>query len=117
VLKLYEVLKKNPLEALVMLQEEWFLHFKEKEQFDQGLDLLLLLYKDLLYLQLEKSSQVVYVSEMTRLQQYALHASGRQVADGLSYILEAKRKLQANMNPQLLMEELVLRLQEGSSFV
>ena len=117
VLKLYEVLKKNPLEALVMLQEEWFLHFKEKEQFDQGLDLLLLLYKDLLYLQLEKTSQVVYVGEIGRLQQYALHISGRQVADGLSWILEAKRKMQANMNPQLLMEELVLRLQEGSSFV
>jgi DNA polymerase III subunit delta' len=32
-------------------------------------------------------------------------------------VLEAKRKLQANMNPQLLMEQLVLKLQEGSAFV
>jgi len=117
VLKLYEVIKKNPLEALVMLQEEWFLHFKEKEQFDQGLDLLLLLYKDLLYLQLGKSSQIVYVGELARLQQSALHVSGHRIADGMAMILEAKRKLQANMNPQLLMEELVLKLQEGSSFV
>jgi DNA polymerase-3 subunit delta' len=35
----------------------------------------------------------------------------------MSAILEAKRKLAANMNPQLMMEELVLKLQEGSSFV
>jgi DNA polymerase-3 subunit delta' len=51
------------------------------------------------------------------LRQYALETSGRRLSDQMSAILEAKRKLQANMNPQLMMEELVLNLQEGSSFV
>ena len=46
-----------------------------------------------------------------------LQTSGRRLAEQMTVILEAKRKLQANMNPQLLMEQLVLRLQEGSSFV
>ena len=70
--KLYEVLKKNPLEAMVALQEEWFLHFKDKEQVDRGLDLLLLIFKDLLYIQIGKQEQVVFVSEIVRLEQYAL---------------------------------------------
>jgi DNA polymerase-3 subunit delta' len=35
----------------------------------------------------------------------------------MSAILDAKRKLERNMNPQLMMEQLVLKLQEGSSFV
>jgi DNA polymerase-3 subunit delta' len=117
VLKLYEVLKKNPLEAMVTLQGDWFSHFKEKEQINRGLDLLLLIFKDLLYIQLDKQEQLVFKAESDRLRQYALETSGRRLSDQMSAILEAKRKLAANMNPQLMMEELVLNLQEGSSFV
>lgn len=117
VLKLYEVLKKNSLEALVTLQENWFTHFKEKEQIDRGLDLLLLIFKDLLYIQLGKKDQVVYLNESSRLEQFALQTSGRRLTEQMAAILEAKRKLHANMNPQLLMEELVLKLQEGSTLV
>lgn len=117
VLKLYEVLKKNQLEAMVNLQVEWHPHFKEKEQIDRGLDLLLLIFMDLLYIQLGKREQVVYKRDFERLKQLALQVSSRSLAEQMSAILEAKRKLQANMNPQLLMEQLVLKLQEGSSFV
>ncbi|WP_040206594.1 DNA polymerase III subunit delta' [Neobacillus jeddahensis] len=117
VVKLYEVLKKNPLEAMVMLQSDWFSHFKEKEQIHRGLDLLLLIFKDLLYIQLDKQEQMVFIEEDERLRQFALQTSGRRISDQMSAILEAKRKLQANMNPQLMMEQLVLKLQEGSSFV
>ncbi|MGG3560820.1 DNA polymerase III subunit delta' [Neobacillus rhizosphaerae] len=117
VLKLYEVLKKNQLEAMVTLQGDWFLHFKEKEQINRGLDLLLLIFKDLLYIQLDKQEQIVFIEENERLKQFALQSSGRRISDQMSAILEAKRKLQANMNPQLMMEQLVLKLQEGSSFV
>lgn len=117
VVKLYEVLRRSPLESLLVLQEEWFGHFKEKEQIDRGLDLLLLIFKDLLYIQVGKSDQVVFVNERNRLEQFALHCSPKSLTGQLSSILEAKRKLQANMNPQLLMEQLVLNLQEGSTFV
>ncbi|MDP4161542.1 MAG: DNA polymerase III subunit delta' [Bacillota bacterium] len=117
VVKLYEVLNKNPLEAMVNLQGDWFLHFKEKEQLDRGLDLLLLIIKDLLYIQLDKQDQIVFKKESERLKQFALHASGRRISEQMAAILDAKRRLQANMNPQLLMEQLVLKLQEGSSFV
>lgn len=117
VLKLYEVLKKNPLEAMVSLQGDWHQHFKEKEQIDRGLDLLLLIFKDLLYIQLGRPEQIVYQKETERLKQFALKEPGRRIAEQMAVILDAKRKLQANMNPQLLMEQLVLKLQEGSSFV
>ncbi|MEW8988126.1 MAG: DNA polymerase III subunit delta' C-terminal domain-containing protein, partial [Bacillus sp. (in: firmicutes)] len=77
----------------------------------------LLIFKDLLYIQLGNDQQVVFQSEMDRLRQYSLQTTGRSLAEQMSAILEAKRKLQANMNQQLLMEQLVLKLQEGSSFV
>lgn len=114
VVKLFSVLKKNPLEALTALQEEWFLHFKDKEQIDRGLDLLLLIFKDLLYIQIGKQNRIVFIGERSLLEQSALQISGRKLAEQMTAILEAKGKLAANMNPQLLMEQLVLRLQEGS---
>ena len=117
VVKLYEVLKKGPLEAMVMLQSDWFQHFKEKEQIHRGLDLLLLIFKDLLYIQLDKEEQIVFKGESERLKQFALTTSRRRLTDTMSTILEAKRKLDANMNPQLMMEQLVLKIQEGSTFV
>ncbi|PLR93322.1 DNA polymerase III subunit delta' [Bacillus sp. T33-2] len=117
VLKLYEALKNHSLEALVTLQEHWFGHFKEKDQVDRGLDLLLLMFKDLLYIQLGKRDQVVYLNEISRLEQFALQTSGRRLTEQMAAILEAKRKLHANMNSQLVMEELVLKLQEGSTLV
>lgn len=58
VVKLYEVLKLNSLKALLYLQTDWFTHFKEREQVDRGLDLLLLIYKDLLYIQLDKRTSL-----------------------------------------------------------
>ena len=63
------------MKALVYLQEEWFLHFKDKEQIDRGLDLLLLIFKDLLYIQIGKQEQAVFISEIYVLEQYALQTS------------------------------------------
>ncbi|RFU62627.1 DNA polymerase III subunit delta' [Peribacillus glennii] len=117
VLKLYEVLQSNPMRALVYLQEEWFLHFKEKEQLDRGLDVLFLIYKDLLYIQLDKRNLVIFQNKLGEFESHALQISQKRLADKMGHILEAKRKLMSNTNPQLLMEQLVLNLQEGSSFV
>ena len=114
VVKLYEVLKHNPMKALLYLQTDWFSHFKEREQIDRGLDLLLLIYKDLLYMQLDKRDFVVFQNMLKEYESHALQLSQRRLADYMSSILEAKRRLASNTNPQLLMEQLVLNLREGS---
>lgn len=117
VLKLYEVLKQSPLHAMTALQDEWTLHFKEKSQLDMGLDLLLLLYKDILYIQLGKEEQLVYPDQHEKLKVDALQTSSKRLSEQMTTVLEAKRKLHANINSQLLMEQLVLNLQGGPSFV
>ena len=114
VVKLYEVLKQNPMKALIYLQTDWFSHFKEREQLDKGLDLLLLIYKDLLYIQLDKQDFVVFQNMLKEYESHAFQISQRRLANNMSSILEAKRRLLSNTNPQLLMEQLVLNLQEGS---
>ncbi|MBS4175792.1 DNA polymerase III subunit delta' [Bacillus sp. FJAT-49736] len=118
VLKLYEVLRKSAASAMVALQEDWYPHFKEKSQIDRGLDLLLFVYKDLISLRLGKDKQqLLYPDFRNQLEMDVLQMSTRTLTDKMSSILEAKRKLNANMNPQLLMEQLVLKLQGGSTFV
>ena len=117
VLKLYEVLKENPLYAMTSLQMDWMGHFKEKAQHDLGLSLLLYIYKDILNIQLGKDRQLVYPDQRQTLEKDALQTSMKRLSKQMTAILEAKRKLHANMNPQLLMEQLVLNLQGGPSFV
>ncbi|KRG12827.1 DNA polymerase III subunit delta' [Lederbergia galactosidilytica] len=117
VLKLYEVLKQNPLFAMTSLQNEWNAHFKERAQMDIGLDLLLFIYKDILYIQLGKEEQLIYPDQLKKLAGDALQTSAGRLSEQMTAILEAKQMLQANMNPQLLMEQLVLKLQGGPSFV
>jgi len=117
VLHLYEVQKKGTLYAMTSLQDEWIHHFKEKAQIDLGLNLLLLIYKDILYIQLGKEEQLVYPDWRDTFAADALQTSSRRLSEQMTAILEAKRKLNANMNPHLLMEQLVLNLQGGPSCV
>ena len=117
VLQLYEVLINRPSHALFFIQDKWLSHFKAKEELIQGLDLLLLIYKDLLYIQFGNDEKIVYSDQIEQLKQQALQTSGRRICDQIEAILEAKRRLNTNMNPHLLMEQLVFKLQEGLELV
>ncbi|MCJ7842929.1 DNA polymerase III subunit delta' [Lederbergia sp. NSJ-179] len=117
VLKLYEVLKQSPLYAMTALQSEWNGHFKERAQMEIGLDLLLFIYKDILYIQLGKEEQLIYPDQRKKFEADAFRISAGRLSEQMTAILEAKQMLHANINPQLLMEQLMLKLQEGASFV
>ncbi|WP_453992576.1 DNA polymerase III subunit delta' [Bacillus nitroreducens] len=117
VLQLYEVINTRPSHAFFFLQDQWLPHFKEKEQLSFGLDILLLIYKDLLYIHLGDEEKQIFHDQITSFKQYALKTSIRRVCDQITAVLEAKRRLNTNMNPQLLMEQLVIKLQEGYKLV
>jgi DNA polymerase III subunit delta' len=117
VLQLYEVLINRPNNALFFIQDKWLTHFKEKDELFLGLDLLLLVYKDLLFIQLGDEDKVIYSDVIEQLKQQALITSGKRVCDQIEALLEAKKRLNTNMNPHLLMEQLVFKLQEGLKLV
>ncbi|MFB9758734.1 DNA polymerase III subunit delta' [Ectobacillus funiculus] len=110
VIKLCEALGKET-SSLFFVQEKWIKHFVEKEQLQMGLDMLLLIYKDLLYVQLGEGEKVVFQDQRALLE--SLSYSQKRMISALSYILEAKNKLNANVSLPLVLEQLVLRLQEG----
>lgn len=113
VIQLEEELCSRPQQAFITLQEIWFNHFKERDQLNLGLDLLLLWYRDILRTLILDKDQLVFIDQLDRLERLALNSSQRKISQQMSSILEAKRRLSANVNPQLLMEQLVLKLQEG----
>ena len=118
VLKLYEILTQNHLaDAILYVHSDWLVHFKERQQIDKGLDMLLFIYRDLLYLQLERYEELVYPDYRDEWGQVALLFTREKLLNQILAILETKRKLQSNVNGALLMEQLILKLMEGSSFV
>ncbi|MDG4658000.1 DNA polymerase III subunit delta' [Ectobacillus antri] len=109
VIKLCEAL--GDASSLFFVQEKWLKHFTDKEQIQIGLDLLLLIYKDLLYVQLNETENITFIDQQSLFETFSY--SQKRIVSALSNILEAKNRLNANVNVQLTFEQLVLRLQEG----
>lgn len=107
-----EVLSRSD-KALFLIQEKWLSFAKEKDQTDLGLDMLLFWYRDLLYTHLQLQDKYIYIDQTERMGKQALHVSKERIAKGMEAILQAKQRLQAHVHSGLLLEQLVLRLQEG----
>ncbi len=117
VLKLYEGLKGSGLSVVVLLSEEFHAHFKEKQQVSLALDLFVFIYRDLLSIMTGEEKGLAFPDCLASFKQDALLLSADMLAERMTFILEAKRKLNSNMNQQLLMEQLLLKLQGGHAFV
>jgi len=108
VVKLLKTLHQ-PLAAMIVIHEEWMPNFKERQKIDQALELLLFLFRDTLYTRIEKDEIICKeFSDMTRV--LATKLTERKIIACISEILQAKRKLAANTNQQLLLEQLVIRI-------
>ncbi len=110
VVQLTEVLQSKPEEAMLFINNQWMPHFKERQQMQRGLDLLLLWFKDIVYSFVDNEDAVIFINEKDKLSQASLHWSKQETTDALQRILEAKRKLEQNVHPALAMEQLTLHL-------
>ncbi len=113
VLKLVEVVNGNVHEALLLLQSEWLPLFKEKEDAERGLDMLLFAYRDIASAKADLETARTYPDMEQTWKQMALQRSFAVLSKQLQAILWSKQQLPRNMNRTLLMEQLVLNLQEG----
>ncbi|WP_238942879.1 DNA polymerase III subunit delta' [Planococcus beigongshangi] len=113
VLKIVEVVSNNVHEALLMLQSDWFPLFKEKEDTERGLDMLLFAYRDIASVKAGLETARTYPDMEETWKQMALQRSFTVLSTQLQAILQAKQQLPRNMNRTLLMEQLMLNLQEG----
>ena len=117
VLKLIEIVQQNVHEALLFIHEEWLPHLKEKEQFEQALDLLLFAYRDIVAIKANQQHTYTYPDMYQYFNKIALQTTYERLSEQMQAILFARAALQRNMNRTLLMEQLMLNLQEGYTFV
>ncbi|TWI53251.1 DNA polymerase III subunit delta' [Halalkalibacter nanhaiisediminis] len=113
VIQLMEELYNRPNQVLFTLQEKWLPLFKERWQQEIGLDMILLWLRDLMYTKVGKVDSITFIDQKKEFEQHALLSSQDRLSQKMSSVLEAKRHLIANVNPQLLMEKLLLNIQEG----
>ncbi|SFG37549.1 DNA polymerase III, delta prime subunit [Halobacillus alkaliphilus] len=111
VIQLIEVLQNKPNEGLLFINHQWMPHFKERQQLQRGLDVLMLWFQDVINYYLDRENSIVFTTEREKLEQAAMRWSRQSAAQCLSYILEAKRKINQNVHPNLVMEQLTLQLQ------
>ena len=114
VVKLHEALQNSEEEALLWLQQEWYKHFQDREQVNMGLQMLLFIYRDLLSIQLNRKEKLIFPAIVSELERSALNISQTTILNHIETILHTKRMLDAHTNSQLLMEQMVLSIKEGS---
>jgi DNA polymerase III subunit delta' len=111
VIQLIEVLQNKPNEGLLFINHQWMPHFKERIQLQRGLDVLMLWFQDVINQLLDREKSIIFTTEREKLNQATMRWSRQSAARCLSEILEAKRKINQNVHPNLVMEQLTLQLQ------
>ena len=117
VLKLVETVNKNVHEAMLIVHDDWLPSFKDKREMELALDLLLFAYRDIVAIKANPEATCTYPDMYRSFNEMALRATYERLSSQMQSILQARASLQRNMNRTLLMEQLMLNLQEGYTFV
>lgn len=117
VLKLIEASDRNVNEALIFIQTDWSPALKEKEDMERGLDLLLYAYRDIVAMKAGLQAELTFPDQQQNFRALSMKMTYNRLSDSMEAVLQAKKKMYANMNRTLLMEQLVLNLQEGLMLV
>ncbi|GAB2563848.1 DNA polymerase III subunit delta' [Gracilibacillus alcaliphilus] len=111
VVQLVDMLQHNPNEVPIFVHTQWMPHFKERIQLQEGLDLLLFWFRDIVHYHLDETSELVFVQHREKIEDASMAWSIIHAADYLQHIMHAKRKLEQNVHPQLVVEQLTLQIQ------
>ncbi|MFC2948808.1 DNA polymerase III subunit delta' [Virgibacillus sediminis] len=112
VVQLTEMFVSQPEDVYLFIHNHWVQHFKERNGQEQGLDLLLLAFKDILYYHIGNEKALVFFTQHDALLEKAAMAfSQEKLINVLNAVLQAKRKLKQNVHPTLVMEQLTLQIQ------
>src|SRR5699024_11068650 len=106
-----ETIINNYDKRYIYLHQEWLSKITDRTETDYGLELLLLGFKDILYMQLGKKESLVFFNHTDQILRSGVeHFSKAKLLKIMSNLLETKQKLKQNVNPTLLMEQFVLQL-------
>ncbi|WP_010094910.1 DNA polymerase III subunit delta' [Ornithinibacillus scapharcae] len=111
VVQLIESFIDNSSDVYLYIHNHWLNHFKERTQLEQGIELLLLAFKDILYSHLGNEEGLIFFQQDERLERLSMYFSQDRLTSILHTLLDAKRKLKQNVHPTLVMEQLTLQIE------
>ncbi|MBC5638385.1 DNA polymerase III subunit delta' [Ornithinibacillus sp. BX22] len=111
VVQLVEAFTDNSNDVYLFIHNHWLPTFKERKQLEQGIDLLLLAFKDILYYHLDHVESLTFFQQGERLERLGMYFSQGKLTSTLHDLLDAKRKLKQNVHPTLVMEQLTLQIE------
>lgn len=117
VLHLIGTMQQHVQEALLYVHEAWLPTFKERDEFERALDLLLFAYRDVVAIKANVTHVPAFPDKIEEFKKIASKSTYERLSMQMQAILKAREQLQRNMNRALLMEQLMLNLQEGYLFV
>ncbi|MEX3623613.1 DNA polymerase III subunit delta' [Viridibacillus arvi] len=104
-------IQSGSLDAFIRIPE-FLEHFKEKAEVEMGIDLITLFFKDLLYAKVGKREKIVFIDE----ENYFLNESSvlepTMITSKIKSIMDAKKRIYSNVNPQLILEQIVIDIQK-----
>lgn len=111
VVQLIDMLQAESDEALLFIQKQWIPHFANRDQLHNGLDLLMLWFKDVMYTQIDKEESTIFIEYQEKTKKISMHWSKQDTTAILYAIMKAKKHIEQNVHPTLVMEQLTLQMQ------
>lgn len=111
VIQWIEMYTSNPEDVYTYIHQNWVPHFKDRQGQETGLDLLILGFKDIIHQHIYTDANTVLLpNDTNKLEKLVITFSQDRLLTILSQILMAKRKIKANVQPTLVIEQLALQI-------
>ena len=111
VLQWVEMLASERDDSYLFIHQLWLAHFKDRQQQELGLDLLLLAFRDILSEHIgNQASMALFQPGDSHLEKAVLSIPQEKLLANMNAILQAKRLLKQNIQPTLVMEQLALQV-------
>lgn len=100
----------NYEERYLFVHQKWFVQLKERAEQELGLDILIIAIKDIIRYQMGQEEETfLFQREDGLLQRAVNHFTQKRLLQMLKDLLHARKKLNQNVHPTLVMEQLVLQ--------
>ena len=111
VIQFVQELESNGKQVILKENKLWTSHFRDKEQNDFGLEIMLLFYKDMINQKI--GLPIEFMDDYKEiLKQLAESNTMKQICQKIETLIELKKHLRVNANNNLLIDQLILSFQE-----
>ena len=110
VIELIKYYEDNHTSTLIYINKLWHDYFKEKEDIYNAFTIMLLLYKDVLNIKLDKNIEVFndYVNIVENIEK---KNSLNEITSKINVIMDLREKIKFNINSNMLMDKLIIELE------